>query len=516
MRKLSLILLGASLSVSLIGIIGIQVYFIRQNARASENRFNLSVTHALCLVGQRLQNREFKAFATAYEKIADKIAHADKKELSLTYEKRDSTGERRSSLSQKYWVDNWQFPRPDAYGDTLRGLYITGRDTEIRSPGGTVEDTALTYLTHSKRAAIEKGAFFIMRMARIDGDRTPISRRIPTDTLQRLIRRELVYNQVNTPFDFAIYDADEITQVKRPAQFQMRTENYKVPLFADEAGNTRYHLVVNFPERSAVILSSVWLPLLLSIVFTLIIVGSYIGALYYIRKQKKVSAIRTDFIDNLTHEFKTPIATISVALSSLRNEEVARNPEKTRYYISMIADENYRMNTQVENMLQLSQLDKGHIKLNKEKVSFNETIREAVSHVKLLVEDRNGTIFVHLLEEDVKVQLDRFHFGNIVVNILENANKYSIEAPEIKVKAFIEKSRVCVSVSDKGIGMSKAEQKQIFFKFYRVPTGDVHDTKGHGLGLAYVRSMAELHGGSVGVQSERGKGTILTVKIPLI
>ena len=271
--------------------------------------------------------------------------------------------------------------------------------------------------------------------------------------------------------------------------------------------------VADLSAHSAVVLALVWPGLIPAVIFALIALIFCVSAWYYIRKQRKISAMRTDFTDNLTHELKTPMATIAVAADALRDSLVAADPEKVRHYADIIKRENRRMNEQVARVLRASRLEKAI--LNKQTVSLNEIVREAISHVTLIVKNRNGTIFDRLSEVDVKVRVDPFHFGSVVENILENANKYSPQAPDIAVHTFSADGFAHVAVSDKGLGISKADQKRIFSKFYRVSTGGIRDVKGYGLGLAYVKRIVDMHRGSVGVQSEKGKGTTFTIKIPI-
>ncbi len=255
--------------------------------------------------------------------------------------------------------------------------------------------------------------------------------------------------------------------------------------------------------------------LVFAIVFTLIAVGFCIGVGYRIRKRKKMSAMQADFIDGLTHVLKTPIATIAVATDALRSAMVVTDSERVKHYVDIIERENHRMCEQVEWVLQLSRLEKGQVELNKEVIGLNKIVQESISQVDLIVKNRNGTIFDNLYKADLKVRVDPFHLRNAVVNILENANKYSPQSPDIVIRTFSANGFAHVSISDKGVGISKVEQKRIFSKFYRVPMGNVRDVGGQGLGLAYVKLIADRHGGSVAVQSEVGKGTVFTIKIPI-
>jgi two-component system phosphate regulon sensor histidine kinase PhoR len=254
----------------------------------------------------------------------------------------------------------------------------------------------------------------------------------------------------------------------------------------------------------------------LSIIFTLIIIIAYTSALNQLIKQRQISEIKTDFINNMTHEFKTPIATINLALDAIKSPKVIDDREKTTRYLQMIRDENKRMHAQVENVLRISKLEKRELEINKESMDIHEIVEEAIEHVNLIIEDREGTITTHFKATRTSVLLNDVHFTNVIVNVLDNAIKYSPEKPIIDVITENVKDFVIIKVKDHGQGMSKVAQKRIFEKFYREHTGDIHNVKGHGLGLAYVKRIIEDHNGQIVVESEKGKGSTFIIKLPLI
>jgi two-component system phosphate regulon sensor histidine kinase PhoR len=241
-----------------------------------------------------------------------------------------------------------------------------------------------------------------------------------------------------------------------------------------------------------------------------------VSALYQLVKQKQVSEIKTDFINNMTHEFKTPIATINLALDAIKNPKVIGDQEKVMRYIKMIREENKRMNAQVENVLRISKLEKNQLDVNKEKVDVHDLIKSAVKHVDLLINDKGGYIKMDLNAEATEILADHFHFTNVIVNMLDNAIKYSEGAPKIDISTENKAKHIIIKVKDQGIGMVKSVQKNVFKKFYREETGNIHNVKGHGLGLAYVKKIVEIHQGEVYVESEKGFGSTFTIKLPLI
>jgi two-component system phosphate regulon sensor histidine kinase PhoR len=248
----------------------------------------------------------------------------------------------------------------------------------------------------------------------------------------------------------------------------------------------------------------------------LIIVIAYSSALNQLIRQRQISEIKTDFINNMTHEFKTPIATINLALDAIKNPKIIDDKEKVHRYLQMIRDENKRMHAQVENVLRISKLEKRELDISKESNNIHDIIDEAIEHINLIIEDRQGTITTHFDASRTTVLLNDVHFTNVIVNILDNAIKYSPEVPVIDIYTENVKDFVIIKIKDQGAGMSKVAQKRIFEKFYREHTGDLHNVKGHGLGLAYVKRIVEDHNGEVYVESEKGKGSTFIIKLPLI
>jgi len=255
---------------------------------------------------------------------------------------------------------------------------------------------------------------------------------------------------------------------------------------------------------------------LLSIIFTSIIIIAYSSALLQLFRQRKISEIKTDFINNMTHEFKTPIATINLALDAIKNPKVIDDKERVMRYLQMIKDENKRMHAQVENVLRISKLEKNELNISKDRVKLHDLIEDAITHVELIVEDKKGFIKTHLDADKSSVLANETHFTNVIVNILDNAIKYSPDAPKIDVFTENVGTNIILKIKDQGSGMSKAAQKRVFEKFYREHTGNIHNVKGHGLGLAYVKRIVEDHQGHISVESEKEKGSTFIIKLPLI
>jgi two-component system, OmpR family, phosphate regulon sensor histidine kinase PhoR len=350
---------------------------------------------------------------------------------------------------------------------------------------------------------------------------TPVEERISIIQLDSFLKDELPHNipfsygvWSNASNSFVIYNNHFVVSTENQATYNyLKNSEYQTKLFPADI-NSPGTLHVYFPTKSSEVWGRLWLDLLLSLLFTAIILGSFAYTISVILQQKKLSEMKTDFINNMTHEFKTPIATISLASDSITNPSVIGNPDKIKRFANIIKQENKRMHGQVEKVLQMALVERGHIKLNFTEVDINQVIEQAVSNMALQVERKEGTISAQLDAEKYRIEGDLNHISNVINNLLDNANKYSPEKPDITVSTRNISNGIEITVSDKGIGMSKEAKKRIFEKFYRVHTGNVHDVKGFGLGLAYVKAMITAHKGMIEVKSELGKGSSFILLFP--
>jgi two-component system phosphate regulon sensor histidine kinase PhoR len=346
--------------------------------------------------------------------------------------------------------------------------------------------------------------------------KTPIHKRVTASEIQELISEELQARGLTSEFEFAVYSNQLATKVRSKKFDLVPATTYSVPLFVNEDLGSNYLLYVNFSGKEKEVLSSILGMALLSLTFTAVIVIAYASALSQIFRQRQISQIKTDFINNMTHEFKTPIATINLALDALKNPKVKDDQEFLTRYLGMIREENKRMHAQVENVLRISKLEKNEIDLPKERIDLHEIVEDAITHVSLIVESRGGYINTHLDANKSSIDGNELHLTNVVVNMLDNAIKYTEGAPKIDVYTVNVKDSIVLKIVDQGIGMSKAVLKRIFEKFYREHTGDIHNVKGHGLGLAYVKRILDDHEAQVFVESEKDQGSTFTINLHLI
>lgn len=321
---------------------------------------------------------------------------------------------------------------------------------------------------------------------------------------------------INQSFDLAIKNDQGTIIPITPIKDALRLvkEGQQALLFPSDIIGRDNYLLINFPTKKLYVFQQIWLPVLSSLVFIGIIIFCFIYAIRVIIRQKNLSEIKNDFINNMTHEFKTPIATVSLAVEALQDPTLANQDEFRKRYLGIIKDENKRLGTQVEKVLQSATLDKKDFNLKIEKIKLSNLLQLAARQFELQIENKNGEIsFENKLKNDL-IEGDVFHLSHMINNLLDNANKYTKKKPAIKIKAWDNKEEVFIAIEDNGIGMSRDALKKIFDKFYRVPMGNLHDVKGFGLGLSYVKTMLEAHHGEIQVSSEQEKGSIFTLKLP--
>ena len=326
----------------------------------------------------------------------------------------------------------------------------------------------------------------------------------------------LSYAGIHTPFEFAVVKDGKVGEgtFKKTSKSEFLKSPYKVRLFPDNIIKRDVILSVVFPERTNYVLGSMTWILGGSLLFSLFIFSTFAMSLYFIIRQKKISEMKSDFINNMTHEFKTPIATISLAADTITNSKVINDENSIKHFIGMIKKENSRMNKQVETILQIASLDKKEIEFDFEKTSLNNIVERAVETIDIQVQQRQGSLRVELNAINDIISGDTEHLISLVHNLLDNAIKYSPEAPEITVQTSNTPNGIILSVEDKGIGMSKSVQSKIFERFYRQSSGNIHDVKGFGLGLNYVRAIVDAHKGEIKVFSEPGKGSRFEIFLP--
>ncbi len=361
----------------------------------------------------------------------------------------------------------------------------------------------------------------------------PIAQRLPPPLrLQQLIDRELESRGIFTEYRYGVfstkrksfvikngnYQVDDFApRVTVPeytdSELQLIHSKNRVPLYAIGTSTPGY-LYMYFPNLNSLAWTSTWKSLLAALLFTGAILFCFIYTILIVFRQKKVSEMKTDFINNMTHEFKTPIATISLAADSIQSPMISGNEAKVNRFANIIKQENKRMLEQVEKVLQMAKFDRENLDLKLAEVDIHTLIQQAVDNISLQVTQKEGSIESIFKADKSIIEADENHISNIIHNLLDNANKYTPLKPNIKVYTKDKAESIEVTIEDNGIGLSREAQKHIFEKFYRVHTGNLHDVKGFGLGLSYVKALVTAHSGSITVKSELGKGSRFIINFP--
>lgn len=337
--------------------------------------------------------------------------------------------------------------------------------------------------------------------------------------LQNLLVEKFAEYNVTEPFEYGIYDCftDSIIFDKYVDLSKGEVISKESSAPQQKWNHDGHYFGVYFPGRVDVLvdqkdqlsISLIWSTLLIGVILLVFAV-----TIFTILKQKRLSEVKTDFINNMTHELKTPISTIALSSDVLRKADDSTDLERIKQYASIIYAENSRLESQVERVLQLAKLEKDKIQLKKESIAIHALISKCVESFKIVINQKNGSLILLLRAEEDRLYGDKVHLSNVIHNLLDNATKYSNEAPEIKVCTYNQRNELIIEVEDKGKGMTPDQMKQIFEKFYRVPTGSVHDVKGFGLGLYYVKEIVKAHQGKIEVKSEIGKGSTFIVSLP--
>ena len=345
-----------------------------------------------------------------------------------------------------------------------------------------------------------------------------LTNRFDPDQLDSLLHTELIKKSIDIPYDYAIINprSGRLIEISKDySNERLLQSHFKTNLFPNDVTNEPNLLVIDFPSQEKYLMSKIWFPLSSSALLILIILICFGYAIYTIVRQKKISVMKTDFMNNITHEFKTPISTIGLAIEALLDPTIPQKTSMKMKYLGIIADENKRLESQVADVLQMAQLDKNELKLNLVTVDLHPIIQQAVDKISIQMERKSGNLKLALNASQSILKGDEAYLLGVLLNLLDNALKYSKDAPNVIIRTQNIRGQLICSIKDHGMGMTKEAQRSIFQKFYRVASGNVHNIKGFGLGLAYVKEIITLHHGSIAVESELNKETNFIIKFPL-
>ena len=505
--------------IALLALIAVQVYWIKSSIKLKEEDFERHVNEALKTTSYVVEkiatnNRNIKKIKLRKQGVRISkpgivtLKNPSGKDVQVRIFEElssDSCGVVTSRLSQKEFVgDSLNMQHHFLPYELLQASQKTSKD---------VDDLRKELL---KSHTETNDLFDELISINVYKDYKP---KVDSVLLDSVLHQELFNQGIKANFTYRL--STQLTQAKSRGNYKEPQRDcdsagccFKVNLSPNNVFVAPQYLTVNFLGQTNYLLQTMWFMLLLSVVIILVLISAFYYTISTIFKQKKLSIIKNDFISNMTHEFKTPISTISLASEMLSDTSIATTPEKQARFIKMIRDENKRLSVLVESILQTSILDKGEFKLKRSDVDAHEIINQALANTQLLIDTREGSISVNLEATKSIINADKVHLTNIVFNLIDNAIKYSKENPVVVVSTKDAKNGIEISIKDNGIGISKENQRKIFDKFFRVPTGNVHNVKGFGLGLSYVQAVVFKHYGTINVNSELEKGSTFTIILP--
>ena len=525
MSKRVFILLLVLMSISLVGIIFIQSFFIFKNYQENDKQFTSNINYVLEETASLVERNEFRMYLTKFRDLIASESQIDTVAIQNLIFINQNPEEKQTIIYKNGVIEeSIIIPKTKSYYDNIIDIISDEDNISFKRLSNQREEKVFSNQKIDDNLSPEE---FLLEVGKISkskeilfetayhdlSKRNPIENRVgDINKFEKVLEGNLKKMNINLDFEYAIFDKDSITKVTSDS-FNVTNSTYSSLIFKDENEMSNYFLKVNFPGRTPFLLSSLITVIVTSVIFTSIIIIAYITTILLLLRQRQISQIKTDFINNMTHEFKTPIATINLALSAIKNPKTIVNKQKVKKYLQMIFDENNRMHDQVENVLMISHLERNDLNIEKSRQDINQIIDLAISHLSLIIENKNGKISVIKDAQNSNVIGNETHLINVFVNILDNAIKYNDKSPEITLKTKNINNRILIEIIDNGIGMSKSVQSKIFDKFYRKQSGDLHDVKGHGLGLAYVKKIIEYHNGNISVDSIVNEGSSFTIQL---
>ncbi|TRX70316.1 sensor histidine kinase KdpD [Carboxylicivirga sp. M1479] len=538
MKRKSILGLILLMSLSMLGIIGAQFLWIKQSVQVQKEKFQASVYRSLDNTVRRLEQEQsanyiFQEFFqnpksqsnTTYKKDANGNVAIIRQQSNRTgtkdknyYHKQDTVITQGGARIEVHTEVNGNHSEHqvwiDASGEAVDII-------EIENKLLHAEDSIKVVMKAMEHRNKEIKEVYEQMKREIQARHNPLQQRIDLKHLNSVLQEELIQNGVDTQFEFGIFNkySQQLTNYQsssfNPAHLQ-NLDAFRVNLFPRDIfrGLSTFELMIYFPDVATYLFKTQGLMVSLSSIFTLFILITFFITIRTILNQKKVAQIKTDFINNMTHEFKTPIATISLATDSILTPSIINNEEHVRNFLKIIKEENSRMNSHVERVLQMSQIEKKDFSVVRVSKDVHELIFKAVDNMQLLANETGGNISTSLKAELSVFLVDEIHFTNVIVNLLENALKYTKNKPEVNISSQNNGNGIQIRIKDNGIGMTRDQQNKIFEKFYRAEGGNIHNVKGFGLGLNYVKATIDAHQGNISVKSKVNFGTEFIIQLP--
>lgn len=502
MTKKWIKILVTIMGISIIGIIAVQLLWVTNAIRLKNELFKRTVSEALISTVTQLENQRDIMMFRNMMNHSDSLISLSTNPLTQMLNKAISGHQ---AVSQKVVVNQIGTKKP-----VVTRISQQGKELVVKID--TIESLRQLNQVYNNRISNfqQKSEQLLSELFDIEQGRT-----IQPQTVQQILQHELSGRGITTPFSFAIVDSDQINYISDEDQLSaLKDSPFWVRLYPRDLLPKTTRLAIQFPNQKGFLLSSINWVLLTSLTLSCVILVIFTISVFMIIRQKKIADMKADFVNNMTHEFKTPIATINVASDSIVNQKVLSQPDKVKFFAEMISKENKRMNQQVENILRIARLDKKDFQLNLEQLNAHEQIKKVAEAFQLQAFQKEGNIYLELNADNPVVMSDLSHFQNIISNLLDNALKYTRKPPEVTIVTSNDSKGMFIEITDNGIGMSRSAQSKIFERFYRVPSGNLHNVKGFGLGLSYVKAIVQANSGTISLTSELNKGSSFTLFFP--
>lgn len=485
--------------VSLLGILGLQAYWLKQAIDRSTAEFDQRANRALRASAMKLARLDIEDhLENQIDGLLESMTWPDSLNL-------DSVSQSFKETQSEIIVEEKVGGVSEAKSKRPRGREKFIVIESVTSDDGTEE---IEIIRKQGLEVIEKAVHSVI--IREFKEEVSLGELLGKRDVGEVIQEQLQAEGLDLDFEYMVFKDSVLA--KHSSTTRIELTPYKTSLFPDE--DLEAFLYLGFTSKGAYVLKNTGQVLLLVALFSLLMIGTTIYAIRFMLRQKRLADMKTDFINNMTHEFKTPLATIGLAADSLRHPNLTGKKEEISRYSSIISKESKRLNTHVESLLQLAKMERGELQLDKKEVNLNDLLADVLEDNKLLFEQSEAKVSTEFPEKPCRILVDAYHLKNALTNVLDNAVKYSPEAPEISVKLELEVVQAVISIKDKGRGITDEAKKRAFESFYREQSGNLHEVKGFGVGLSYVKKIVEAHGGVIELHSKPGRGTMVILKLP--
>lgn len=504
------------MAFAFIGLLYLQITYITAMVSMRKEQFSEAVKRSLYQIAQNLEYDETQKYLVRDIKQNENTSselqfqyQMMQRQHTLTHnnEQYSIISDKNGALSKIEHKNGYPFPNENVYISKEHGIKSIPRISR-----GLQETLKNRYI--NRRDILNDIIYHLLN----EVNDLPITQRLDIYNLNVYIKEELANNGLNLPYVFTVVDkngTEVYTSAISSSKPAKKDEIYTQILFPNDQTIKLNYLKIHFPTMNRYIINSLNF-IMPSIIFTLILLITFIATIVITSRQRRLSEMRNDFINNMTHELKTPVATITLAAQMLQDSTVEKTPSMLSHLSKVIGDESKRLRFQVEKVLQTSLFEKRKIAFKYKEINANELLSTIINNFKLRVEESGGTITPALKASQATIVADEIHITNVFYNLMENALKYKKDVLHLQVSTYNRDKKLIITIKDNGIGIKKEHLKRIFEKFYRVPTGNVHNVKGFGLGLPYVKRIVEEHNGTIKVESELNIGTKFIIILPLI